>query len=107
MSGLHVEGGTANVTGFIENSSWGVILDGGTINYKAPAGKRAVVYLQKGIANVCADKLVIYTASECESGTINSSTENVTMPSKCKDKITFNYKPDLCNSDIFSGTFWQ
>lgn len=96
--------GTLNISGFEKsNDGYGAVVKGGTMNYKAQGTGRVSFSFQKGTLNVCADKVLIMSGSICESGTINSSTTDISISDECKKNVTVNYQPDLCDSGIFSG----
>ena len=99
-------GGILNVNGFERsNNGYGMVINGGTVNYKAGGTSRVTFTFKKGTLNVCADKVLIISSSTCESGTINSSTQDVSISESCKSRVTVNYQPELCSSNSFAGNF--
>ncbi len=100
--------GTLNINGFERSDNgYGTVVKGGTMNYKAKGKERVTFTFYKGTLNVCADKVLIMASSACESGTINSSTQDISVSDSCKSRVTVNYQPDLCQSSLFSGSFWN
>ena len=100
--------GTLNINGFERSDNgYGTVVKGGTMNYKAKGKERVIFTFYKGTLNVCADKVLIMASSACESGTINSSTQDISVSDSCKSRVTVNYQPDLCQSSLFSGSFWN